>query len=544
MLQPIVFAIIFPKVDNFVNIFRLYIFLLTFIFAFFCVGKINLKKVIYYLASALIISSIIACAGHYLNFIDHERLIFNGRFGALTSHPNLLARLCLVTISLLASIILNKNGKILDLLLILLVGVIGYATYSKVYFLLMLAIAGVVVIFSYVKTTNKKRWFKIVGICLLILAILALIAFPYLKGIIKRFFDCDHNISLDSIFTGRIDIWKAFLKEFKSKPVYIIFGKSMMGDLPNPIGIHSTYLALLYQYGIVGLLILFGYLILLFKNFGRFSKSPINYLALVILLVSGFIGDQIFTHYASFMYSFLILSIAKGALTKSQTLNVVSADKQRKAEMAIVKNCLYRFIKRSFDILVSLFAIIILSIPMGIVAVLVKLSSKGPVLFKDKRVGLNGKEILVWKFRSMYVDAESRLEQYLTKEQLEMWKKERKIDNDPRITKIGKIIRKTSLDELPQLFNILKGDLSIIGNRPVSRLEYETYYTEDEKKILNSMRPGLTGYWQVYGRSNVTYATGERQKMCLHYVKKATIWLDIKIFFKTFLVVVTHKGAR
>ena len=122
--------------------------------------------------------------------------------------------------------------------------------------------------------------------------------------------------------------------------------------------------------------------------------------------------------------------------------------------------------------------------------------------------------------------------------------RERKVENDPRITKIGKFIRKTSLDELPQLINILKGDLSLIGNRPISKLEYDTHFTEDEKKELDKMRPGLTGYWQVYGRSGVHYDNGERQKMCLHYVRKAGFWLDVKIFFKTFWVVIFRRGAK
>ena len=213
-------------------------------------------------------------------------------------------------------------------------------------------------------------------------------------------------------------------------------------------------------------------------------------------------------------------------------------------EKELVKKQGYLFVKRGFDIVVSLIGLIVAGIPMLAVAVLVKITSKGPVFFKDKRVGKDGKEIKVYKFRSMYVDAESRLEQYLTKEQLEMWKTERKIENDPRITKIGKIIRKTSLDELPQLINILKGDLSLIGNRPISRLEYDTWFSEEEKKEIDTMRPGLTGYWQAYGRSDVTWQSGERQKMCMHYVKKPSIWFDIKIFFKTFVVVLFGKGAK
>ncbi len=204
----------------------------------------------------------------------------------------------------------------------------------------------------------------------------------------------------------------------------------------------------------------------------------------------------------------------------------------------------YEILKRFADICGSFIGLVLLSWLIIIVAIAVKLSSKGPVLFKDKRIGKNGKEVKIWKFRSMYVDAESRLNDYLTPEQLEQWKKERKIDNDPRITKVGKFIRKTSLDELPQLFNILFGTMSIWGNRPITKMELDTWYTEEQKKLLYKIKPGLTGYWQAYGRSDVTFESGERQKLDLIYVYKRSTWLDIKIFFRTIYVVLFGKGAK
>lgn len=208
------------------------------------------------------------------------------------------------------------------------------------------------------------------------------------------------------------------------------------------------------------------------------------------------------------------------------------------------KRPIYRFIKRFLDIIGSLLGIILLSWLLLIIAIVVKLSSKGPVLFKDKRVGLKGKDIKIWKFRTMYVDAESRLKEYLTSEQLKQWEQERKIDNDPRITKVGKFLRKTSLDELPQLFNILVGKLSICGNRPITRMELDKWYTEVERTLLAKVKPGLTGYWQAYGRSDVTFESGERQKLDLIYASKCSLWLDIKIICKTVIVVLTGKGAK
>lgn len=204
---------------------------------------------------------------------------------------------------------------------------------------------------------------------------------------------------------------------------------------------------------------------------------------------------------------------------------------------------LYAFLKRLEDITASLLAIIILFIPMLIIGLLVKLTSKGPMFFKDKRVGKGGKDITVLKFRSMYIDAESNIDKYLTEEQKIQWVRERKLDKDPRITKVGRFLRKTSLDELPQLFNIFKGDLSIVGPRPITRSELDDNYNEYQKNIILSARPGLTGYWQVSGRSNVDYLSGERQKLEIEYFTKRGFWFDIGIIFRTIPAVLKSKGA-
>ena len=204
----------------------------------------------------------------------------------------------------------------------------------------------------------------------------------------------------------------------------------------------------------------------------------------------------------------------------------------------------YFFSKYTFDFLVSLISIIILLPAFIIIGIIVKYSSKGPIFFVDKRVGKNEKMIGVLKFRTMYVDAETNIEKYLTPEQIKAWKEERKLENDPRITKIGNFLRKSSLDELPQLFNILIGQMSIVGPRPISKREYDAYYNDEEKKILSTARPGLTGYWQVYGRNEVDYASGERSKLTMEYFKKRSLLLDLKIIFKTFAVVISGKGAE
>ena len=205
---------------------------------------------------------------------------------------------------------------------------------------------------------------------------------------------------------------------------------------------------------------------------------------------------------------------------------------------------IYAFFKRAFDIVMSFLAIIVLSPILLIIGLLVKLTSKGPVLFKDNRIGKNGKNIKVLKYRSMYVDAESKIKDYLSEEEYNRWLVERKLDHDPRITKIGNFIRKTSLDELPQLFNILKGDMSIVGPRPITKLELEENFSDEEKNLLLSCRPGLTGFWQVYGRSNVNYESGERQKQELEYFNHRSIWFDIKLILLTVPAVLSKKGAH
>lgn len=207
-------------------------------------------------------------------------------------------------------------------------------------------------------------------------------------------------------------------------------------------------------------------------------------------------------------------------------------------------NWLYFAIKRIFDFILSFIAIIILSPIMLITFIAVKCTSKGKAIFRDKRTGKNGKAIYVYKFRSMYSDAESNIDHYLTPEQKAIWLKERKLDNDPRITKVGKFIRKTSIDELPQLFNILLGSMSIVGTRPITNDELTTNYTPEEQSILKQGKPGLTGYWQVYGRGEIEYKDGKRQELELAYFYKRSLLFDLKLIILTVPAVFKQKGAH
>jgi len=199
-------------------------------------------------------------------------------------------------------------------------------------------------------------------------------------------------------------------------------------------------------------------------------------------------------------------------------------------------------LKRLMDIVGSLVGLILLSPLFVVVAVIIKLTSPGKVFYRQQRIGRNGKPFYLYKFRSMYPDADERLKDILARDPQarQEWETKRKLSRDPRITPIGNFIRKTSIDELPQLWNILKGDISIVGPRPVSAEEIETFYKE-YRTYYYSVRPGLTGLWQVSGRSNTDYAY--RVRTDVWYVENWSLWLDIVIILKTFEVLVKREGA-
>ncbi len=201
-----------------------------------------------------------------------------------------------------------------------------------------------------------------------------------------------------------------------------------------------------------------------------------------------------------------------------------------------------RLTKKCFDFVISLIGFIILLPLFLIIGVLIKLTSKGPVFFKHKRIGKNGKEIFVYKFRTMYQDAEQRLKKLLNQnpEIRKEWEKNFKLKNDPRVTFIGKILRITSIDELPQIINVLKGEMSLVGPRPVIKEEIDKYYREF-KHYYYSVAPGITGLWQISGRSNTSYDF--RVQTDVWYVQNWSIWLDIMILFRTLGVVLRREGA-
>lgn len=200
---------------------------------------------------------------------------------------------------------------------------------------------------------------------------------------------------------------------------------------------------------------------------------------------------------------------------------------------------IYEHIKRAFDIGVSFLALIVLSPVFLLIAAAVKLDSKGPAIYAQQRIGKNGAPFTLYKFRSMVTDAQQRMAEF-TPQQRQEFENNFKLDDDFRLTRIGRFIRRTSLDELPQFYNILTGSLSLVGPRPIVQKELEKY--GGKQALFLSVKPGLTGYWQVNGRSAVTYA--QRIELELYYVRHRSFWLDFKILLKTFAVVFTRKGAK
>ncbi len=197
------------------------------------------------------------------------------------------------------------------------------------------------------------------------------------------------------------------------------------------------------------------------------------------------------------------------------------------------------FLKRALDLIGSLVGLAITGVLTIIIGPMIFLESPGPIFFSQIRIGKNGRRFKIYKFRSMYMDAEERKKELM--EQNEMKGQMFKMANDPRVTKVGACIRRASIDEFPQFYNVLKGDMSLVGTRPPTEDEF-LHYTNEQKRRL-SLKPGITGLWQVSGRSDIT-DFDEVVKLDLQYIDNWSIWQDIKIIGKTIWTVVCAAGAR
>lgn len=197
----------------------------------------------------------------------------------------------------------------------------------------------------------------------------------------------------------------------------------------------------------------------------------------------------------------------------------------------------YFFVKRVFDVVASLCAMIVLSPVFLATAILIKCEDRGPVVFSQNRVGRNGKIFKMYKFRSMYINAEDRLKDLQAQNEVDG--PVFKIKNDPRITKVGRFIRKYSIDELMQLVNVFKGDMSVIGPRPALPNEVAEYDDFAKQRLL--VKPGLSCYWQVSGRSNLSF--DEWMQLDVKYIQEMSMWVDIKIILLTIPAVLMGDGA-
>ncbi len=210
-------------------------------------------------------------------------------------------------------------------------------------------------------------------------------------------------------------------------------------------------------------------------------------------------------------------------------------------EVRVTRKPTYDRVKRVFDIVVGGLLLIAASPLFIIISILVKLTSRGPVLYRQTRLGKGGKPFKVYKFRTMVANADNYLREWLSKDPTlrQEFEEYFKLKNDPRVTAVGRVLRKASLDELPQLINVLKGDMHLVGPRPIVREEVRYY--EPYEDVLFSVKPGVTGLWQVSGRSNLPYS--ERVKIDISYIRRRNFLLDIFILIKTFKIIFTGHGA-
>ncbi|MCX8029415.1 MAG: sugar transferase [Brevinematales bacterium] len=276
----------------------------------------------------------------------------------------------------------------------------------------------------------------------------------------------------------------------------------------------------------------------------KISKSNID-LALIYLenAPEDFFSKLISHIHSSVRRTMVVPNISSMPLLNSEMLFVID---QNVPFISLRNNLLTpanRFLKRTFDIVFSILALVA-SLPIiAIFSVLIVLESPGAPIYKSRRVKMGGKEFYCYKLRSMYKDADLRLKEILQNDLLkrEEWEKYRKLKDDPRITRIGKIIRKLSIDEIPQFINVLLGDMSVVGPRAITKEEIEKYYKDEAKFYYYAVRPGITGLWQVSGRNETDY--NFRVRTDIWYIENWSFWLDIVIILKTIPAVFKTRGA-
>jgi undecaprenyl-phosphate galactose phosphotransferase len=280
------------------------------------------------------------------------------------------------------------------------------------------------------------------------------------------------------------------------------------------------------------------------KNFSKFT-SLLNIPTIIIAIPSLPVErlTELTNNIQRYVKDILLIPDLKGiALTNTELYHLFTQELFLLKIRNNLKSPYNRFIKRTFDIAVSLLLLPVLIPLISVFSVIIKLGSPGPVFYRHTRVGRGGRSFGIYKFRSMYRDSQARLEAILRTdpEAKQEWAHSYKLKNDPRITRIGAFLRRTSLDELPQILNVLKGDMSLVGPRPVVEEELTKYYKE-YSDYYELVRPGITGLWQVSGRNDVDYPV--RVRLDSWYVLNWSVWLDTLMLFKTVRVVLKKEGA-
>ena len=223
---------------------------------------------------------------------------------------------------------------------------------------------------------------------------------------------------------------------------------------------------------------------------------------------------------------------------KSESLAISPRGTLRKRPPAISGKAWYELLKRCIDRIGAGVGLLLLSPLFAFLAALIKLESSGPVLFSQTRIGLAGEPFRCWKFRSMYVDAEQRKEELLAQNEM-AGGTTFKMKKDPRITRVGAFIRKASIDELPQLWNVFRGDMSLVGPRPPVPREVDQYTARERQRLF--VKPGITCIWQVSGRSDLPFP--EQVMLDIEYIQKRSLWMDIKLLLRTLPAVLFARGA-
>lgn len=199
----------------------------------------------------------------------------------------------------------------------------------------------------------------------------------------------------------------------------------------------------------------------------------------------------------------------------------------------------YRFIKRVFDILFSTLVVVCCIVPCLGLSIAIMFDTKGSPIYTQERVSKFGKPFKIYKFRTMVADSDD-IEKYFDEGDLAVWHREHKVQDDPRITQLGAFLRETSLDELPQFINVIKGEMSVVGPRPITQEELRNF--DGRVDELLSRRPGITGWWQTQSRNQASYETGERQELELYYIKHAGYAIDLRIIKDTFTAMIHRTG--